>query len=256
MIPTWLRPGVRVRHVHSSGRYDKSPESLERALRRYARSADVITLTEVSAEKRAQAMKAIPGWGHVRGTGGPAADESGIMWRDATWKLVAKYAHLLARDSGGVRLAVWSTTAVLIHRTTGQLLLISVAHLPAGVEGDYHGKMTPKVAAHTLATARWRQAINAVADEHHVDGILAAADFNLDYHQTWVREWADRKFGRLKPAWADRLPDGGSHGRRLIDWALTDLRVTSAKLARDDASSDHRPIRTVARLPRLPRVGR
>src|SRR6478735_7354173 len=60
---------TKFKHIHSSSRYDRSPEVMERCAKKYNANADLVTYTEVQLEPREQAIKRANGkqFGFVRG---------------------------------------------------------------------------------------------------------------------------------------------------------------------------------------------
>lgn len=259
-LPKHYRGRALVRHLHSSSRYDRPPATLLRALLGFVKRADIVTLTEVNSEKRAASMRKVKGYSALRGHGFPAADESGIMWRAKVWRLCWSRCRELADKTGSQRLSIAGLAAIFRHHLTRQKVLVVVLHTPAGVEGVYANPLKyPKVAAHHVTVTALQSWVREIVAEHpDLDGIVIAADWNLNLFKDWVQAWVAREFPGLQATWLHEgrrsLPKRGSHGRRLIDWTLTNLRVWKVKLLRRNRSSDHCPYVETLILPAPPRL--
>ena len=123
-----------VRVDELSGRYDRGPALLAAQLAGSAAEADVILVTEVSAARRASALR-MDGWTVSRGPDGDRG-EVAVLTRDAIWTVRAYAAAVLGPDLGPGGKVV-SGIALLEHTGTGARFAPSIAHLPASVEGTW-----------------------------------------------------------------------------------------------------------------------
>src|SRR6478735_10413370 len=102
-------------HIHSSSRYDRTSRSLDAAMDNYQKTADLITVTEVSRETREDALSRA-GWGVIVGdkTGW---DDCGIVFKRDRFKVI----HRESFDMGGR----WAQIAVLDDLLTGHVIVVS-----------------------------------------------------------------------------------------------------------------------------------
>ena len=239
-----------VRHAHSSSLYSNSPESLadevERAIEAEDPNATLLTFTEVGSDKRTQVLKdADPDeWAAWV----PEASDVGIMWRRSEFspldKEPVKLTNKVWTDGQGRDHETWAASALFQH-TSGRTLFVSVCHLPSHVQnGDSFYNNAQAAAWKDAVRNGWHDHWNAVRKAHHPDIGLLTGDWNVDVHSsTWMHEVGDT-FPSLFNTWAgDREPpnDKGTHGNRLIDFTMSSVKPTKAKLLKDDNSSDHRP---------------
>lgn len=243
-----LRP--RLRHVHSSSRFDRTPVSLLRAAKWYIQMADLVTFTEVANNARVRALRHLPGWGFAQ-VEAPGQDECALLYLKVKWRLVSVETRRLS-EGEIARGVIYALVVVLEHRRTKQLVVVSVAHLPAHVEGNFRD-FNPQVPVYKECLTELAHMVTDWRANQHYDGILIVADWNLSWRLEWVRDLIHGVLPGLRCTWgADRLPPKGvgTHGPRPIDYTLTDLLVLKAAVTKDDPSSDHRPYREVLLLPK------
>jgi hypothetical protein len=165
-------------HIQSSSRYDRTPASLDRAVDRYERMADIITGTEVARESREKALNR-PGWGVVTG------DKSGwddcyILFRKSMFILK----HQESFDMGGR----WAKIAVLLEVRTGKKSVWASVHYPAHVEGDLARKRkTSDTVLWTKTIWSLKRRVNQLVRQHKAEAAFISADWNLDFKKLWVR---------------------------------------------------------------------
>jgi hypothetical protein len=238
-----------VRHVHSSGRYDRPLVELGRALDAYSDvvDAELVTLTEQDGTDRArEALYTAHGWAWFRAAR-RGAGECAILWSHADLypigepRSIRLTALTYKRVTGRPAAPVHAATAALRPRFLGPTVLVSVAHLPV--------RNTP------LRRLVWRRAMRGWARVLRVElarypgaELLLAADFNVALDDVdgarLVEEFLAGLPGRLVvPA---RAGKAGTHGRRVIDGAWSSLPVARAHVVDDDESSDHRPFLTTS----------
>lgn len=237
------------RHIHSSGRFDRPREAIDADLDRWTPHADVITMTEIADPQRAAALER-PGWDHRRGIGNPATRECAILWRADAFTLVAGAVVPLTKATGNARLSwpLCATTVVLRDNTTGGTILLSVAHLPAHVEGRTGWRAIPaRIRIYTEAVRGWRTHIEAMRTQHKPDGTWAGGDWNINTRRPIFRAW-------LKHQWRGTglravFPDHGTHGTRPIDGGMTDMDVEDGPDAITAEASDHKAVRETLTAP-------
>lgn len=245
------RRRARVRHIHSSSRFDRSALSLVRAVAYYILFADLLTFTEVANDRRAQALRAL-GWRRIQMIGKPGVDECAVMFLRLKWRYVTHNVTLLSQQKLANGRWLYALTVELEHRRTKQRLLVSVTHLPAHIQGPGRIEQDAQGRIYTAAVKTWHNFL--MVSRRPGLSIMAVADWNLDVRLSWVREWLTRMFIGLRSSWGARsrpLPEDGTHGSRLIDDTRSNMTLYRIDLLRDDDSSDHRPYREVLLLPRI-----
>lgn len=245
-----------IRHVHSSSRFDRSPASLKKAAKRYAKRADLITYTEVEAQKRENSLASLSilGFGTVTGDKSYAND-CAIQFRIHRFKLIAHgnestEAARYTNVKGLLRDPAYVTWAVLRDLITDDCLVVAVVHLASSIEGDLARKRATSRTVAFMTGFRGTQRIaNRLAEDYKADGVMIVADFNLNFKLAWVRTLIKILAPAYRVTWKNLayLPEkAGTHGGRVIDATLVKGRLGThdgASLMRDDASSDHRPYR-------------
>lgn len=240
-----------IRHVHSSSRYDRSPDSLAKAAKRYAKRHGLITWTELEHEHRERAVrKALPHFRHIFGDKSYAND-CGISYNPNLYRLLLAD-HDAATDKrytnvkGLLRDPAYGTYAVFEEIATSRRFVVAVIHLASSVEDDIKNKrVTMRTVAWFTAFAGFKRRANRLAKAWDADGVALIADWNVDFKKVWVQRLVKALAPSYRLTW-NRIPKGGTHGRRLIDATLLRgrLRVRgTALLMKDDNSSDHRPYR-------------
>lgn len=249
-------------HVHTSSRYSRSPESLERAIRKHmARPrAGLITVTEVDAENREAALRracVANVWQGITGDKG-GMDDTAVLWSQSKFDLIHAHTELLksaaySPNQNGHISTTGVTMAVLRERSSGKRVLVSVCHMPSSVEDAGRFKATShRVRAWYAHQKAWKRAINRVSANHDVDAVLIVADWNTNIKAKFFQNLFPKLFPGMKPTLNyKRLPLRGTLGKRLIDFAFMRGRIKVVKrpwiLAHDD-SSDHTPFAQLLRL--------
>lgn len=230
-----------MKHIHSSGRYDRPLSAVRSALKRYALAADLITLTET--HRRSREDLSLDGYGLVKYLG-PGAGDPAILFDEAVWSLADRWSHQLTtheqrRGPGGPR-PPHATTALLRHKKSGRKVLVTVAHLPSHVEGDWF-QGTWRVFVWRDAQKNWKRIINRLRKQNG-GRVVYVADWNINFKRRVFRALIKALYPRLRLAWRPPFPARGTHHKRIIDATVTNMRVVEeARLIRDDDSSDHRP---------------
>jgi hypothetical protein len=256
------------RHIHCSSRYDRSPASLEADLDDWMDNSSLVTLTEITNDRRAAKLQE-KGWGYYNARTGPDSDNCGTCWRLDTWKRTYGAVRRLSsgtfdRVNGMHNLYVYSETVVLRRTDTGHKLLVSVSHLPSHIMGPGgFSKADLGWAARKRATltalGNWSSHVKDLERKQKTDATLIVADWNLNLKDNWVRALLRDKFGpNYRQAWKvmptsggvlhgnqDTPSDGPGMGRgdRIIDGTLyRGVKVTGGPTQMHRVrSSDHRP---------------
>lgn len=231
-----------INHLHSSGKYDRNLLTVRKALFDYAEAgADLITLTE--QQFRSVNDLYLPGWG-VAKRSGPGDGDPAILMNLLYWKTVKVWVDQLSekeqrRGPGGPP-PPHALTVLLKHRKTGEQLLVSVAHLPSHVQGDWRDNAY-RVRLWRECVKKWKRKVNRRRRIYKAKTMFVA-DWNLDIKKAWVRAVLKFYFPALRLTWRKPFPPYGTHYNRIIDATMTNLKVKrKAKLFKDDSSSDHRP---------------
>lgn len=238
-----MRPAV-VRIVGNSSRYDRSPRSLIRAVRRYALRANLIATTEVARNERSSILARLLGWGLIHfESGASGEDECAIQYRKRYWRVVSAHPDMLsargiARRSGAL---CYSVDALFRNRRTGQRVMICAFHLPT--RGD--GQLTVWLDC----IDRLMGKVDGWTRDPDIDAVILVGDWNANWRSDSIRKQMRQAFPGAEFTWDGRLPSGGTHDRALIDYAAVyGGTITDAELLADDASSDHRAWRMRVRL--------
>lgn len=255
------------RHIHCSSRYDRSPESLESDLDNWMANSSLVTLTEITNDRRAAKLQE-KGWNYYNAKAGGDADNTGICWRLDTWKRTYGAVRRLSsgtfdRVNGMHNLYIYSATVVLKRVDSGHRLMVSCSHLPSHIMGSGGFRTTEQGwAARKRATLtalnNWSTHIKDLERKQKADATLVIADWNLNLKDDWVWNLLHDKFDGYKSAWNHMPTSGGAlvggpsapHGApgvsahdRIIDGTLyRGVKVTDGpdQMARV-RSSDHRP---------------
>lgn len=239
-----------IRHAHSSSLYDGPKSGLKDQMKRLVTatdpSANLSTLTEVGSDERTKILKdAAPGeWGAWVPNASACCSDSGLMWRKSDWSLLSKDLHKLTdkvwTDGQGRKHTTYATSAKFKH-TSGRTVFVSVAHLPSHVQNGNKFYDNAQARAWKSAVDGWHTYWNKFRKAHHPDAGLIVADWNVDYHSKHWRQHVQAIFPSLHLNWQGHMPNGGTHGKRLIDATWGTQKPTKTRLLKDDNSSDHRP---------------
>lgn len=264
--------------AHSSGRFDRSVESLERNVRRIRhttrgrgplrRGVALVTGTEASGRSDAELERVLgdPGWDYVH-INGRGKSECWATWDTSVLERAAEPYTRQLTDRTWVRSKEYGgSTAPFVHalvvplrvvgRPARRSLTVIVVHMPLD--------NTELRAEIWVECTRGLRAVVAEirANDPHTQ-ILIEADWNKNYRQADERRMIEHYVANplgLVQAWDGSAPArGGTHGPLgLIDGAVGSRRLLGATtpwcwLLEDDASSDHRPYAHALRWPLLPR---
>ena len=237
-------------HVHSSSRFDRSAESLEKAIEHYVSIGSLVTFTEVAFPWRERPLNAVEGWGSVLGDLS-MRDDSGIIYDKAVWRLVEGHTKIVLapmfwKENGEKVEPTGAAFAVLEHKDTKKRLLVTVLHLPSNVEGPRGLSGLPnRVLAWREAQKNWKREWNRLAKKHDADGVLVVADWNINIKRKIFLPLFKAIQPGMKLVFTHKnVPVDGTHHRRWIDFSFIRGALKIVRfpwLLRDDPSSDHRP---------------
>lgn len=238
---------TKFNHIHASGRYDRTPKSLAAAVEGYMSKSALITLTEVSAERREQALRNLcieQNWSVVTGDKS-GMDDSAVMWDNDVFKKVAGGTHILSGYTydamgGGVCYAAWAVLAL----ANGKRLLVLAAHQASGVEdGGTLSGAVERVRKWRKDTRALKELWNRLAAKHNVDAISVSCDWNVNIKRLFFRTLFKRKYPGMTLAPRKPWPARGSLGNRLIDFTFVrgSIRVENVYVMPLNDSSDHKP---------------
>jgi hypothetical protein len=245
---------TRFTTIHTSGRFDRTPESVRGDLAAWLANDEVslITATEFAADRRAEVFDELEGWSNFNGSEqGRGGDECLIAWRDDTWQLVHHDVSVISTvkawsKTGHPWPPQYATTVLLLHRTACRTLQISVSHLPSHIEDG--GRLRPgsRTARWLDATRQWKRQQRALARLWRPSARALVADWNFSFRVRWFRSYLGNLFPGLHPVWARPLPRLGTLARRLIDVMLVNrrLKVVVVRVLHRHRSSDHRAFET------------
>lgn len=238
---------MKFEHIHSSSRFNRDPESLHKAFADYTHKSSLVTFTEVEFEPREKAL-VMPGWNKVTGDESNRND-SAVCWNEA--RFIGVYDEQLPIKGsvfsrmGGKKADQLYATIVVLEDGLGKSFVVGVIHLPSDVEEDLSKRRkTERTVSWYLACNQLRRRVNKLKRKFKADGSMIVADWNIDFKKAWARALVKTLFPTWKLTWTNTNVAGGTHGKRIIDATIIrgDFSVVgSAKLGRDDNSSDHRP---------------
>lgn len=246
-----------IRHVHSSGRYDRPAPAQERALHSYAaRHADLITLTEQHNSTHRRVLKqfeANTDYDVAQGIGDGA---NCAILVDGDWEIREVWTDRASdkeqrRGPGGPPPPEY-VTALVRHRRTRDQFLVSVLHLPSNVEGDWfkRGSFAGKawrVALWLEAQRNWSRHLKKLRKRYKCK-VIMVADWNLNFKRPVFRVLMKSLHPKLKLTWK-KFSKAGTHHKRIIDATLTNCKIRAwAYLIKDDSSSDHRPYEEILEI--------
>ncbi len=232
----------QVRHVHQSMRFDRGEAAIRAALADHRANATVITGTEGGNPRFKELLKA-KDWGVRREPGDHNRDDVWVTWNEKVWEPRTGFVRQLSDetyDGRRVHLAVQK----LRHIELRTRVFFMVHHLPAHIERDFknQNRKNVRVRAYNESLEAIRKLIIELREEHPRAHYVVTGDWNLDFHKPWVPRTLAR---RLSGAGLRKTPVAagtkGTHGRRLIDWAYSDLPARGAVLPLSRAS-DHHPV--------------
>lgn len=241
---------MQVHHRHHSMRFDRGEAAIISALKEHRAQATVVTGTEGGAPRFVGFLKA-DGWG-VRHEPGPfARDDVWITWDESVWEPRVGWVQELS-DETFIRRRTHLAVQKLRHREEKTRIFFMAHHLPAHIEKEFldQNLRNVRVRAYNESLRTIRELILRLQKGHPNAHFVVVGDWNLDFHKPWV----PRRLGaRLRNTGLRKavIPPGtrGTHGRRLIDWAVTDLKASGRVLPLIKAS-DHHPVVLTYDIPR------
>lgn len=226
-----------LRLVHSSSRFNRSPESLHSAVNTYIdkNDADIVLLTEVSRESREKAMRHV---GFTSSTGDKSGwDDCGVMVSNYRYDIIYEESFNMGGTGRYARIVVVEDTLRDLN------FVVAVPHFPASVESELaEGRETFDSRLWYKAVRGLRKRANRLRRRFKAAFAIISADWNINFQRTWARALLKSLFPFWKNTWQKFT--ASTHGRRLIDALLIKGRVKIKAAARrlpDDDSSDHKP---------------
>lgn len=229
-----------------SGWWEGAPEDLHRDLLATTKVSDIGLLTEMTGHARQAVLDGIPGFAYRQDRDHGDASEIAMIIRSGLWRVLYYEAAVLGPDlgPGGREIA---GIAVLEHVTTRARALVGKAHLPSAVQAHWD---EPRAEKYRACVQKYRARMNALAKAWKVDAQLAFADWNLDLHEPWVRDYIAKAWPELDAPTPKQTPPGATHDRRLIDWFLsTGVDIEDWVILPRTRASDHKPTRLTAAIP-------
>lgn len=233
---------MQVKHRHQSMRFDRPEATIVAALKEHRTNATVVTGTEGGNPRFLGLVKA-DGWGLRREPGDHNRDDVWITWNEAIWEPRVGWVQELSNETYDGRRAHVAIQK-LRHREEGTRVFFMCHHLPAHIEREFKNQnlRNVRVRAYNESLRTLRELVPRLREKHPNAHFVVTGDWNLDFHKPWVPHRLGTRLagtGLRKAA----IPRGtkGTLGKRLIDWALTDLRASGDVLPHIKAS-DHRPV--------------
>lgn len=240
-------------HIHSSSRFDRSPESLAGASLVYQSDAELITYTEVNLPDRKQALRQAARGRMKTLTGSEGhADDCAIQYDSSIFELLyhesfQNSTRVVHTTSGHARDLPYSRIAVFKDVPADRVFVMSVSHYASDVQDQIRNLRTTygRVLQWRESTRKSKRRVNHLAKKYNADARLIIADWNVDFKQRWVRVLIKALAPRYRSAWTITDVAGGTHGNHsILDATIMRGKIKvrgSAQLYKDDASSDHRP---------------
>lgn len=237
------------KHIHSSGRFDRSNRSLAADVRTFHKLASIVTHTEMSNDRRELVFKNDPDptWAYFRSGENYGDNECVVEWDTRIWTQVGTGRAIqmtkkqFFRETGRIAppTHVIKVTLRSVHEPEF-ILVIMAAHMPLDNTSlralIWHDVMK-----------NWARWLRNHKKKHRRNPrkYILTGDWNKNFRQVGERFAIARYFRPLgfKAAWAGNVPvKGGTHGpKSLLDGDYSNLRVINARLLPDTPSSDHRP---------------
>lgn len=216
------------------------PDAIRAALRLHRRNCSVITGTEATRPKW-DTLLTEDGWQAFHEAGDYGRADPWVAWDPALWTLVANWTvQLSAVTYNGRR--VHAAVAVLDHKGFGRRVAFLSIHFPAHLEGDMRrDRATTRTRAYRSALAGLRELVAHIRLTYPGTAVVLGADWNLNIRRRWVRALLRLGLSGTGLTLVRPIPDKGSHGKRLIDWAATDLDGNGAVLPHI-SPFDHDPV--------------
>lgn len=228
---------MNLRHVHASGRFTASPEQLVTALTLYATGyrADVITLTEVSPDKYDEPLArwAVGAGWHLHHPTGPGRDECAILSRQ---RFESRGVHRLT----DLTLKVGRTAPIyLITAKVHDGPWFGVWHSPA-----HNGGLKPQFWATRVYLSALQGLRAARMTMRGGDGVVLAADWNLDLRRPLIRDHLSKPYPHMR--FASSRTSQPTNGGRVIDGVLTNLHIAHrSRTLPEQPGFDHAAVLTV-----------
>lgn len=250
---------MRIKGVHASGRYDRSPQAFAANIERTRALGSFVTRTEVGNIERRQELFRDDGWAvhhpRIQKSDGTAVfTDSAVEWDTEVWQWLDTGTQRLTTinvftSDGDLVQPSTLVYVVLRHRETDKVLLLASAHR--------YLRNTPRRLAgrgqEARALRKFLKGYRAANPAHEV-AVQYDENSNQRLRVNRLAVWRIIRGLGVFNIWGRRhrpdgaLPKRGTHGRSLLDTALTTMGGWGQPL-KPDGSSDHNPFRVFYDLP-------
>lgn len=255
-IPKEPRPMIH--HLHTSGRFDRTPQSVRDDLEVWLRDdlVNLITATEFGKNTRRDVIANLPGWDMYNGVEKPGGDDCLVAWKDDRFDLLKKQSTIIStkksyRTNGSLIPPQRVTDVLLYDKKARRTLYVSVSHLSSHVEVEGGIRNSLRGAVWRDATRNWARHQRQVKKLWQPTGRMLVADWNVDWKKAWFREYVHVIMPAFRSGWRKPYPARGTLGSRIIDLTIFHRRRLGlekpAWLLRRHESSDHRAYREILR---------
>lgn len=228
-----------MRHRHQSMRFDRSEADIDMALGDHRAHCSVLTGTEGGAPRWGKLLRA-PDWEVGREPGEWGSGDPWVSWETSMWKSISGWTVELSETSYAGRRP--HARVQRLRHWRGHEVTFICHHLPAHIETMMRiRRTTAREVAYEESLRKLRKVVLRQRRRHPEASIVLVGDWNLDLRKRWVRRKLRRAFKGTGLELVPIRDEPGTHGRRLIDWALTDLEAFGNVLPYNVAS-DHRPV--------------
>lgn len=204
---------------HDASRWDRRAITLHREVKPRLSKVAVHGFTEVAGWTRRLALhRLLKKHGYRLLQKGPGPYRETALGVDGSVYDILRWNSIKIGPDLGPGDIVMMTVSVLRNRKTGKIIIVSDAHLPASVEGNWDGE---RAKAYRKCVQRYRRVINAYIQRYQPHAVIVWADWNLNLHRDWVREYFEEAWPELHiPYYAIPRHVGTHAGKRFIDFPL------------------------------------
>lgn len=216
------------------------PAAIRKALTEHRANCGVITGTEATRPKW-DTLLTEGGWQAFHEVGDYGRGDPWVAWNPAIWSGAGGWTRQLSTVTYNGR-RPHAACQLLDHNVFRERVAFLAVHFPAHLEGDMRrGRVTTRVRAYRSAFSGLRDLVAHLRIEHPGVRVVLGADWNLNVRRRWVRAVIRRGLRGTGLRLVKPIPERGSFGKRLIDWAATDLQSNGRVLPAMRAS-DHAPV--------------
>lgn len=247
-------------HIHASGYHSADEEQFTEDLYSYFKDhkASIVTGTELEYQYKKEVVRSLPERAGIFAGSQTYSDDTYIVWDKTEWKEIYRETYQTTsiqwvNVSGKLRDPQYAKIVVLNHLSTGRNVLVSVLHAPSSVDAGNGLKNDGKrVAAWIDGTRNWKKRRNKISRKYKCTAMLIAADWNVDFKKAPLRAVVKAVQPKMRFTLdPTRIPDGGTHGNRLIDFSMIRgmIRVVHKPVILPKTiASDHRAYKETLRI--------